>query len=273
VLAQATPAPSQELNALLTHPLMLVFATLLAAWVASRILYEQVRQMGLEREDEPEGFGWTSLFSALGFWTVLTLGLLGIAAHTQLLVVSKFLQTAFDMLLRALLVGAVLAATAALARAFTQTDADSDPELARRRRSGIFLVGGALAVVAALGLSFGTWMILAVIGIPGAILVRSAAARAWAQGRVLDAVAGVHLRGQFHNGDTIGEGEQSAEVAGKIGILSTWVRREERLRLEGNEGLLALTRATESQPAPAAPETQPAETTDDADDAGDENDA
>ena len=83
--AQTTVSPADELNALLSHPLLLFFGTLFAAWLASRIVHEQVRKMGVERSPAPgEGpsFGWTSFFSAVTFWVVTVLGLLGIAGTT-----------------------------------------------------------------------------------------------------------------------------------------------------------------------------------------------
>ena len=63
----AAAAPGEELRALLGHPLILGFGALLAAWLASRTVHEQVRRLGLERTG-PDGrplFAWTALFSAL----------------------------------------------------------------------------------------------------------------------------------------------------------------------------------------------------------------
>lgn len=255
VLAQATP--SQELNALLTHPLVLAFATLFAAWLASRIVHEQVRKMGLEiPSDDPEesaGFGWTALFSALTFWAVLSLGLLGIASHIGLPVVSKFLQSGFDLLLRGLLAGSILAASSVFATALGQpasTDTAPTPKdtaRARRERTTILLAGGALAIGAATGLTAGTWIMIALVGIPAVLLLRNAEYRKKVAQAFSNLASGVRLREQFGQGETISHEERTVQVVGKIGLLSTWVREDGRRTLLGNEELLALgTAATDS---------------------------
>lgn len=257
MLAQATPPPTppEELQALLTHPLLLAFAALLAAWIASRVVHEQVRKMGLEREDDADGFGWTALFSTLSFWAVLTLGLLAIAAQAQQQVVGKFLQTAFDLLLRALLAGGILAAAAAAARTLFAGDPEKAEEHAKERRA-LLVVGGIVALLAAVGLSLGLWFVLAVVGLFGWFLVRSATFRGRITGAVSDLRAGMYLGGQFKSGDAISGAERSVVVAGKFGAFRTWVREEGQRRLVRNDVLLSLT--GETPDVPELPSADPA---------------
>ena len=259
MLAQATP--SQELNALFTHPVMLAFATLFAAWFASRIVHEQVRKMGLESpSDDPEesaGFGWTALFSALTFWAVLCLGLLGISSHIGLPIVGKFLQSGFDLLLRALLAGSILAASSKFATALGQpssTDTAPTPKdaaRARRERTTILLAGGALAIGAATGLTVGTWIMVALVGIPAVLLLRNAKYRKKVAQAFSNLGSGIRLREQFGQGQTISHEERTLQILGKIGLLSTWVREDGRKTLVDNEELLTLSTDSADESAPS----------------------
>lgn len=258
------PQPAQELSSLLSNPLLLAFCSLFCAWLAARVVRGQVRSMGLEREEG--GFRWASFFSTVAFWAVLTLGLLGISSKLELRLVSQFLQHAFDLLLRAGLAGAILAAAGAfadvLAREAPAAEAGEEAlARARRERHTVLLAGGVLAVAAATGLSVGTWFLIAIVAIPAVLLFRNAAYRARAADVLSDVAAGLRLRPQFPLGnEELRAADRSLRLEGTVGFLRTWVREDGRKRLVRNEELLGLFAPEESEGSPPPreePEIEP----------------
>ncbi len=258
----AVPNPSEELAALLTNPLLLAFGALFAAWLASRVVQWQVESIGLDRTadldptDEAE-FAWSRLFAALAFWGILTLGLLGITAHRELTVVATFLKGALELILRGALAAAVLAAAASFGRVLTDgaRGPEADPasrERARRERHTILLVGGVLAVAAATGLSVGTWLLLAAIGVPAVLLLKNAKYRERAAAGLSDLAAGLRLRGQYRRGSTIAAGARELTLVSDVGPLKTWVREGGAKRLLQNQALYDLAVGAEASPAAAA---------------------
>ena len=260
LLFAETASPIDELNALLSHPLLLAFGTLFAAWLASRIVHEQVRKMGVEQVDangKVDGFGWTSFFAAVTFWTVTILGLLAISANLELAVVGTFLTSALELLLRAIMAGAILAGAGACATALAEPNAakSADPKdqaRARRERTTILLVGGALAIGAATGLSLGTWIMVAIFGIPAVLLLRSAAYRKKAADGFANFGAGLRLREEYNRGSRITVGQRTVELLRKSGMFQTWVRDDGHKQLMGNAELLSLTATAEPEPTDEA---------------------
>ncbi|RMG09776.1 MAG: hypothetical protein D6731_18960 [Planctomycetota bacterium] len=241
--AAASSAGPDELNAVLGHPLLLFLGALTLAWLASRVVHEQVRRLRVERPDDVgglRGFGWTTLFSALAFWAVLCLCLLGIVHSMGLAVVERFLEAAFDLILRGLLAAAILAAAAVFGDVAVALPSDAGEEeraRARKERQAVHLVGGVLAVGAATGLSLGTWLLLGVLAVPCFVLLKSPKARRRVAVALDDVAAGLRLRDQLRPGQEVGEGPERLRVVGKVGWLKTWVVREGRRVLLGNHEL------------------------------------
>lgn len=274
------PQPVQEMWAFLTNPLLLAFVALFAAWVASKLVVAQVTDMGLDGPEPKDGehrFRWSALFGALSFWAVLTLGLLGIAAASDLTVVAKFLQTGFDVLLRAAIAGAILAGAGSFARIVgaERGDAADPASLARARdeRHTILLVGGVLAVLAVTGLGLGTWIFLAVIGAPLLTLLKSERARAKAAAALGDLAAGLKLRDQVRARAEVHGSGRTLTLTGQVGLVQTWVREGRQRKLIGNAELLGVVTGEPSPVTPAAPadEEAPEATDEDTSDVADED--
>jgi len=239
------PQPIDELWAFLTNPLLLTFAAVFAAWVASRLVVAQVEDMrldGPERGDGEPRFRWSALFGALSFWAVLTLGLLGVASHAELGVVARFLEAGFDILLRAAVAAAILAGAASYARIVAgDGPAPDDPEANARARSEqhmILLIGGVLAVAAVTGLRLMTWLLLAALGAPALVLLKSERARKRVAEVLHDLAAGLQLRGEVRRGARVEGGGRTLKLSGELGLVHTWVREGGQRQLLRNSLLL-----------------------------------
>ncbi len=235
-----TVSPLEQLEALLGHPVSLLFATIVAAWLASRVVHEQVRRLRLDGRDERAGerrFEWSALYSTLVFWLVLGLGLFGVASHLELRAMATLLEGACGVLLRLLLAATVLVGASRLGAALTdEAPGEGDEALAakRRERRTVLVIGAALAAAAATGLSVGTCVAVALIAGPAAFLLRHPEHRARVAGWLADVAAGLRLREL----DPSSRQREGLLVVGKIGAISTWVEEDGRRRLLRNEALL-----------------------------------
>lgn len=231
--------PLQQLEALLAHPVTLTFATIVAAWLAARVVEEQVRRLRLDGEDRAGArrFDWPALYSTLVFWFVLGLGLFGVAGHLQLRPIATLLEGACGVLLRLLLAATVLVGASRLGAALTDaTPGEGDEALAakRRERRAVLVVGATLAAAAATGLSVGTCVAFALVAGPAAFLLRHPEHRARLAGWLADLAAGLRLRELPPDRHRV----EGLQVAGKIGLISTWVEEGNGRRLVRNEALL-----------------------------------
>lgn len=233
-------APLEQLEALLAHPVTLTFATIVAAWLAARVVQEQVRRLRLEGDDRAGArrFDWPALYSTLVFWLVLALGLFGVASHLELRAIAALLEGACGVLLRLLLAATVLVGASRLGAALAEEHAgEADEALAakRRERRTVLVIGAALAAAAATGLSVGTCVAIALVAGPAAFLLRHPEHRARVAGWLADLAAGLRLRELPPEGRR----REGLQVTDKIGLISTWVEEGEgRRRLVRNEALL-----------------------------------
>lgn len=231
-------ASSEQLDALLAHPLSMLFATIVAAWLAARVVQDQVRRLRLSdtpvARRDASSFDWPALFSMLVFWLVLSIGLFAAATQRDARALGALLEGGAALVLRLLLAAVVLAGATRLGATLAETAPDADPatrDAARRERRTVVVIGAALAAAAATGLSVGTCIAVALVAGPTAFLLRHPEHRARAAGWLADLAAGLRLREL----DPASRRREGLEVPGKIGFLRTWV-------VEGGAGAKRLVR-------------------------------
>lgn len=237
-------APGEQLDALLAHPLSILFATIVAAWLAARVVQDQVRRLRAfdapGRTADAGAFDWPALFSMLVFWLVLSLGLFAAASQRDARALGALLEGGAALLLRLLLAAVVLAGATRLGATLAETAPEADAptrEAARRERRTVVVIGAALAAAAATGLSVGTCIAIALVAGPLAFLLRHPEHRARAAGWLADLAAGLRLREL----EPASRRREGLEVPGKIGLLRTWVVEGAgagEKRLVRNEALL-----------------------------------
>ncbi|MCO5167190.1 MAG: hypothetical protein M9894_12630 [Planctomycetes bacterium] len=227
----------EQLDLVLGHPVALLFATVVAAWLAARVVQDQVRRLRLSEDDgRARAFDWPALFAMLVFWLVLALGTYAIASHRGLPAVAAALQGGAALLLRLVLGAVVLAGASRLGQALATTRDADEEGLAdgRRERRAVLVAGAVLAAAAATGLSPGVCLALALVAAPAALLLRQPEHRARVAGWLADVAAGLRLREL----EPERRARDGLRVPGGVGLLRTWVVEGERTHLVRNEALL-----------------------------------
>ncbi|MBX3465591.1 MAG: hypothetical protein KF878_01675 [Planctomycetes bacterium] len=234
---QSAPTSFEHLDQLLGHPVTLLFGAVVAAWLAARVVHEQVRRLRLDESDgRAPPFDWPALFAALVFWLVLALGVYGLASHRGLAAVAKVLEGGVSLVLRVLLGAVVVAGASRLGRTLTATRDAGEEELAagRRERRAVLVAGAVLAAAAVTGLSPAACLVLALVAAPIGLLLRHPEHRARVAGWLADLAAGLRLREL----EPERRARDGLSVKGEIGLLRTWVVEGERAHLVRNEALL-----------------------------------
>ncbi len=225
----------------LGHPLTWAGATLLAAPLVAWIVHLQLKALGLVRRPHHQGIAWNLALSFLVFWLVITMGLGAVAEQAELGGLHWPLTTLSTSLLA--LLPAVLILTGAAhhrrARLDEVRDATSErQEEVRVELRWVSLTSGALAALALLGGSL-LWrlLLLAAAGMALWWVVSPQArrrTRAWREAYS----AGQALRARIEEGASLDGIEGDLSVPGPIGLVSTDVLEDGRLRAVGNVELL-----------------------------------